>query len=50
MDLQVDICDENGDILQTVTIYQDGSDSEGAKQIRDWIVATFDTDDEDEDG
>lgn len=45
MDLKVSITDENNDILQTVQIYQDGSDGEGAKKIRDWIENTFDTED-----
>ena len=48
MDLKIEISDENGDTLQTVQIYQDGSDSEGAKKIRDWIEANFDVEEEDD--
>ena len=41
MDLRIIIIDENDDILETTTIYQDGSDSEGAAIIIDWIESNF---------
>ncbi len=44
MDLRVKITDENGDKLQDVVIYQDGSDSEGAARIATFIRHTFDVD------
>jgi len=46
MDLRVDIIDENGDVLRTISVYQDGSDSVCANKIRNWIIAHFDTDEE----
>lgn len=46
MDLKVDISDENGDVLATIKIYQDGSDSVGTNRIRNWIMGHFDTDEE----
>ncbi len=41
MDLRITITDENSDIREQVTIYQDGSDSEGAARIVAWIAAHF---------
>lgn len=46
MDLRINITDENGELLERVVIYQDGSDSEGAKCIVEWIEHNFETDDE----
>ncbi len=44
MDLYIKITDENGDLRESVNVYQDGSDSEGAKEIRDWLEHTYRTD------
>lgn len=41
MDLRITITDENSDTLEQVTIYQDGSDSEGAAKIIDFIRQEF---------
>ena len=46
MDLYIKITDENGDLLESVNIYQDGSDSEGAREIKDWIDENYSTDPE----
>jgi hypothetical protein len=42
MDLYITITDENGDELRKVNVWQDGSDSEGANQIADWVLKTYD--------
>ncbi len=42
MDLKILITDENDDTLYELQIYQDGSDSEGAKEIHDFICKNFD--------
>ena len=44
MDLRITIHDENGDKLQDIIVYQDGSDSAGANQIADYIRDNFDID------
>ena len=44
MDLRIEIKNENGEILQLVVVYQDGSDSEGAQKIADFIRAAFTVD------
>lgn len=41
MDLRITITDENGDALEDITVYQDGSDSEGAKRIVEMIAGEF---------
>ena len=41
MDLRISIHDENGDRMQYVVVYQDGSDSEGADQIANFIRKNF---------
>ncbi len=43
MDLRVNITDEDGVLLERVVIYQDGSDSEGAKQIVEMIEQRYET-------
>ena len=43
MDLRIKITDEDDEIRGYVTIYQDGSDSEGADKIIDWIKGNFTT-------
>lgn len=42
MDIYVTITDENGDCLNCVNIYQDGSDSEGAEEIVEWLLNGYD--------
>ena len=42
MDLYITITDENDDILRKVNIWQDGSDSEGADEIAEWILEEYD--------
>lgn len=44
MDLLVRITDENGDELNRVNVYQDGSDSEGANKIVALVAANFQID------
>ena len=44
MDLYIKITNENGDELEQVNIYQDGSDAEGAKEIREWLEDNYSTD------
>jgi hypothetical protein len=44
MDLRITITHENGDTLQRVVVYQDGSDSEGAQRIVDFITQEFKVD------
>ena len=41
MDLKIQITDENGEVLDNVSIYQDGSDSEGTEKIREMLEAVF---------
>jgi hypothetical protein len=41
MDLKIKITDENGETLQSVSIYQDGGDYDGAQKIADYIAANF---------
>tara|TARA_R100000306_G_C4288886_1_gene98992 strand:+ start:145 stop:306 length:162 start_codon:yes stop_codon:yes gene_type:complete len=41
MDLYIKIIDENGDTLRSLNIYMDGSDSEGAKKISDWVLENY---------
>jgi len=38
MDLYIKIMDENGDTLRLVNVYMDGSDSEGADRVADWVL------------
>ena len=49
MDLRVTITDENQEVLQDVTIYQEGSDSEGAAEIIRLISSAFTIEDNDDD-
>lgn len=42
MDLRIIVMDENEHTLQDITVYQDGSDSEGAETIAAFIRASFD--------
>jgi hypothetical protein len=44
MDLRIKITDENDFVLQDITVYQDGSDSDGAETIAAFIRASFDID------
>ena len=44
MDLTITIKDENGEVLESTNIYQDGSDSEGAKEVILWIEDNYSTD------
>lgn len=46
MDLRIQISDENDEVLGEVTIYQDGSDSEGTEEIIQWIEQNYQTDPE----
>lgn len=48
MDLRIAIRDENGEAIRRLTIYQDGSDSEGADAIEDYIRANFTVENEHE--
>ena len=41
MDLYITITDENGDQLERLNVYQDGSDSEGAADIADYIASKY---------
>ncbi len=41
MDIKIVITDENEETLDTITIYQDGSDSEETAKIRLWLEANF---------
>jgi len=41
MDLKITITDENNDVLAEETIYQDGSDSEGALIIVEYLKENF---------
>ena len=47
MDLRITITDENDEILERVTVYQDGSDREGAAEIIELIEHRFETEDDD---
>lgn len=49
MDLRIQIRDENDEVLRELTVYQDGSDSEGADTIAEMIAAEFDVEGENED-
>lgn len=49
MDLRIVILDENREILEDVTVYQDGSDREGAAEIVGLIGAVFTLEKEDGD-
>lgn len=49
MDLRITITDEDTETLEEVTIYQDGSDSEGAAQIVAYLQRTFRTEEGAED-
>lgn len=49
MDLRISIVDENDDVLESCTVYQDGSDSEGAARIIEMIRAEFTGFEEEED-
>jgi len=42
MDLYIKITDENGDTLRLVNIWTDGSDSECAEEITEWITENYD--------
>mgnify|MGYP001822336566 CR=1 FL=1 len=42
MDLYITITDENDDILAKVNIWQDGSDSEMAEEIRHFLIENYD--------
>ena len=42
MDLYITITDENGDVLRRINIWQDGSDSQGAEEIGDWLLDEYD--------
>lgn len=41
MDLRIVISDENSEVLARTVIYQDGSDSEGANEIIEFISQRF---------
>lgn len=41
MDLRIEIRDEYGDVLLRTSIYQDGSDSEAAEQIKQYLRENF---------
>ena len=41
MDLRITIKDENGDVLQNIEIYEDGSDSEAVESITQMIEEKF---------
>lgn len=41
MDLRITISDENGEVLEDFNVYQDGSDSEGAKRIVQMVAGEF---------
>ena len=47
MDLRILVADENGEVLQEFTIYQDGSDYEGSIAVRLILSAHFDIEEED---
>jgi hypothetical protein len=38
-DIYIRISDENGDTINVVNIYEDGSDSEYAEEIVDWLLS-----------
>ena len=42
MDLKIEIKDENGEVMDAISIYQDGSDSEATEKIREMLEAVFD--------
>ena len=41
MDLRIVISDENGEVLEDFSVYQDGSDSEGAQRVVELIAGEF---------
>jgi len=41
MDIRVVMIDENDDIMDDLSIYQDGSDSEGVAKIREYLENNF---------
>lgn len=41
MDLRIVISDENGEVLEDFSVYQDGSDSLGAQRIVRMIASEF---------
>ena len=45
MDLQITIRDENSDVIAEETIYQDGSDSDGALAIVEYLKENFKVED-----
>lgn len=49
MDLRITIEDDNGDELDRIVIYQDGSDSEGAAEIRKYLEANYRVENDEED-
>ena len=48
MDIRMVMIDENGDVLDHLTIYQDGSDSEGVAKIREYLEENFTVEDDNE--
>ncbi len=46
MDLKIKITDEDGYVLDVIMVYQDGSDSDGAEQIRRMITDVYDVEEE----
>ena len=46
MDIKVTLTDEDGKLVDSFSIYQDGSDSEGCETIRELIGAAFTIEDE----
>ena len=46
MDLKIVITDENDEVLQQFSIYQDGSDAEGASNIKELLKMDFIIEDE----
>lgn len=44
MDLYIKITDEKGFMLEYINIWQDGSDREGASEIKDWLDENYVTD------
>ena len=46
MDIRIELVDENNETLDRFTVYQDRSDSEGAKRIRELIAKEFAVEDD----
>jgi hypothetical protein len=46
MDLKIVVTDEDEQQTGSITIYQDGSDSEGTKQIIDFVKDNFETEEQ----